>query len=224
MNEVLGATVTLALGVAISPVPVIATILMLLSPRAGRTSTTFLLGWLVGITAAISLTTALGTLIPAGDGGDGGRPVVAAVQALLGVGLLALAARQWRDRPGPRDEPALPEWMTSFTSVSAAKAFGLGALLSAANPKNLLLAAGAGVTFSQADLPTGSMVASIVIWVLIAASTVAIPVVGALSMPDRVAAPLGRLKTWLATNNAAVMCVLLLVIGVNLLGKAIGQA
>ncbi len=223
MTEVLGDTLTLALGVAISPVPVIATILMLLSPAAGRTGASFLAGWLVGITAAISIVTALGALIPAGSGDAGGRPVVGAIQALLGLGLVALAVRQWRGRPGPGDEPELPGWMTGITGVSPGKAFGLGALLAAANPKNLLLAVAAGVAFSQAALPTGSLVVSVAIWVLIAASTVLIPVVAALSMPERVAGPLDRLKTWLTANNAAVMCVLLLVIGVNLVGKALAQ-
>ena len=113
--------------------------------------------------------------------------------------------------------------MNSITSVSPGKAFGLGALLSAANPKNMLLAVGAGVAFSQVDLPTGSLVVSLAIWVLIAASTVLIPVVAALSMPQLVAGPLDRLRNWLAANNSTVMCVLLLVIGGNLLGKALAQ-
>src|SRR5688572_24258878 len=125
---------------------------MLLSPTSNRTATSFLLGWLVGITVAISLFTALGTLMPTRDGDPDSRPVVAAIEALLGLGLLVLAVRQWRGRPGPDDEPELPAWMNGITTLSPAKAFGVGALLSAANPKNMFLAIGAGVTFSQADL------------------------------------------------------------------------
>lgn len=223
MNEVLGATLTLALGVAISPVPIIATILMLLSPTASRTGTSFLLGWIVGISAAISLFTALGTLMPPVEGDKGSQPIVASIQAILGLGLLVLAVRQWRGRPSTDDEPQLPAWMNGITSISMGKAFALGALLSAANPKNLFLAIGAGVTFSQANLESGSLTIAITIWVLIAASTVLIPVVGTLCMPQKVAAPLNELRAWLSINNATVMCVLLLVIGVSLLGKALGQ-
>lgn len=223
MTEAIGTTLTLALGVAISPVPIIATILMLLSPTASRTGTSFLLGWLVGITAAISLFTALGTLMPTEAGNQGSQPVVAVIQAFLGLGLLLLAVRQWRGRPSPDDDPELPAWMNGITSISPGKAFGLGVLLAAVNPKNLFLTIAAGVTFSKADLNMGPLVISIAIWVLIAASTVLVPVLGALSMPQRVAGPLDRLRAWLAANNATVMCVLLLVIGVNLLGKALGQ-
>ena len=42
MNEVMGQILPLALGVAISPIPIIAAILMLLSPRARATSVGYL--------------------------------------------------------------------------------------------------------------------------------------------------------------------------------------
>jgi hypothetical protein len=41
------------LGVAISPIPVIATVLMLLSARARVTAPMFALGWLLGVTAVL---------------------------------------------------------------------------------------------------------------------------------------------------------------------------
>lgn len=45
--------------------------------------------------------------------------------------------------------------------------------------------------------------------------------VGYLAARDRMAAPLDRSRAWLIQNNAAVMAVLLLVIGTVLLGKGI---
>ena len=49
MNQVIGDLLPLAVGVAVSPVPIIAVILMLLSPRAGGTSVGFLAGWVAGV-------------------------------------------------------------------------------------------------------------------------------------------------------------------------------
>jgi len=49
MGEVIGELLPLALGVAISPLPIIAVILILLAPPAGSTSGGFLVGWVVGI-------------------------------------------------------------------------------------------------------------------------------------------------------------------------------
>jgi hypothetical protein len=55
---VIGEILPLAVGIAISPIPIIVAILMLLSPRAKGTSVGFLLGWLAGIVIAIVLSTA----------------------------------------------------------------------------------------------------------------------------------------------------------------------
>ena len=49
MNSVIGEILPLAIAVAISPIPIIAAVLMLLSPRARVTSVAFLLGWILGV-------------------------------------------------------------------------------------------------------------------------------------------------------------------------------
>jgi hypothetical protein len=60
------------------------------------------------------------------------------------------------------------------------------------------------------------------VFVVIAASSVLIPVVGYAVAAERLRAPLDELRGWLVQNNLAVMAVLLLVIGVSLLGKGLG--
>ncbi|MFF0387663.1 GAP family protein [Kitasatospora sp. NPDC004615] len=68
----------------------------------------------------------------------------------------------------------------------------------------------------------GGAVVAVVVFTLIAASTVAVPVSGYLAARDRMTGPLERLRGWLEQNNAVVMTVVLLVIGVALLGRGIG--
>ena len=63
MGPVLGELLPLAVGVAISPVPIIAVILMLFAPRSGVTSAGFLTGWLVGIAAACGIFVVLGSAL-----------------------------------------------------------------------------------------------------------------------------------------------------------------
>ncbi|MFF0292210.1 GAP family protein [Kitasatospora sp. NPDC004614] len=63
---------------------------------------------------------------------------------------------------------------------------------------------------------------AVVVFTLIAASTVAVPVIGYLAARDRMAGPLERLRGWLEQNNVVVMSVVLLVIGAALLGRGIG--
>jgi threonine/homoserine/homoserine lactone efflux protein len=222
MNGVIGTILPLAIGIAISPIPIIAAILMLLSPRAKGTSIGFLLGWVIGILVAVSVFTLLSSALP-GSGTDDSSPVHGVIQLVLGAGLLFLALRSWRSRPKPGEDAELPKWMSAIDTMNAAKGFGLGFLLAAVNPKNLLLGAGAGVAIGSAALSAGSTAVVIGVFTVIAAASVAIPVVAYLVASKRMSGPLESLRTWLVHNNATVMAVLLLVIGFVLIGKGIGS-
>lgn len=221
MGEVIGDVLPLALGVAISPVPIIAVILMLFAPRAGSTSVGFLLGWAVGIVLAVVVFLLLAGLLSDGSG-DGPPTAVSWIKLLLGVLFIVLAAKQWRGRPKPGDEVELPAWMRAIDGFTPARATGLGFLLSAVNPKNLAMAVAAGVAVGGAGLPAGEQTVAAIVYVVIAGSTVAIPVIGYAVAADRMRGPLDELKAWLEANNATVMAVLLLVIGFVVFGKGLG--
>jgi len=82
MRTVVGDNLPVALGVAISPVPIIAVILilMLLAPRANAASLGFLLGWVVGISV---VTIAVALLVdPVDDSDSGGSSTAVAVVQL----------------------------------------------------------------------------------------------------------------------------------------------
>lgn len=222
MNAVIGELLPLALGVAISPIPIIAAILMLLSPKARVTSVGFLLGWLIGIILAVTVFTLLSSILPESDG-DASQPIKGIIQLILGALLFLLALKQWRGRPKEGEEPKLPGWMQAIDKVSFFGAFGFGFLLSALNPKNLIMAAGAGTDIGAAELSTGSIIGVIAIYTLIAASTVLIPVLGYLFAADRLSGTLDALRTWLTKENTVIMAMLLLVIGFSMIGKGIGS-
>lgn len=222
MGSATGDTLPLALGIAISPIPIIAAILMLLSPKARGTSVGFLIGWVLGIVVAVVVFTLLSGLIPAADP-NASKPIAGTIKIVLGLGLLLLALREWRSRPRPGVAAALPKWMSAIDSMTAGRGFVLAFILAAVNPKNLLLAAGAGVAIGTAGLSAGSTTIVILIFVVVAASSVAIPVIGYLVAAEAMRGPLDALRGWLVGNNATVMAVLLLVIGVVLIGKGIGS-
>ena len=224
MNEVVGEILPLALGVAISPIPVIAAILMLLSPKAKGTSVGFLLGWVVGIVVAVTTVTLLASALPEKDAAAS-NPTAGWIKIGLGVLLLLMAVKQWRGRPTGDVVPALPTWMRAIDTMTAVKGAGLGFVLSAVNPKNLIMAAGAGVIIggAEAGLETSAQVVSIAIFTLVAAATVAVPVIAYLVASDRMAGPLESMHQWLVKENATVMAVLLLVIGVAMIGKGLAS-
>jgi threonine/homoserine/homoserine lactone efflux protein len=222
VGSVVGEILPLAVGIAISPLPIIAVILMLLSPRAKATSVGFMIGWLLGIVVAIFVFTLLSLVIPRHS--EGGSSAAGVIKIVLGVLLLFLALRQWRARPAEGEQASLPKWVSAIDSMTAAKAFALAFLLAAVNPKNLLLAASAGLIIGGAGLGVGQgLVIVIIIFVLLAACTVVIPVIGYLIASARLAEPLDKLRGWLVENNATIMSVLLLVLGVAVIGKGLGN-
>src|SRR3954447_26942700 len=194
MGSVIGEILPLAVGIAISPIPIIAVILMLLSPRAKGTSLGFMIGWIAGIVVAIVVFTLLSSIIPQHTGG--GSPVAGVIKIILGLLLLFLALRQWRGRLTKGEEPAMPKWMSAIDTMTAGKGLGLGFLLSAVNPKNLLMAISAGVIIGSVGLPADSMVIVVIVFTVLAASSVAVPVIGYLVAANAMAKPLESLRAW----------------------------
>ena len=107
--------------------------------------------------------------------------------------------------------------------MTPVKALVLGLLLSAVVPKNLLLALSAGVIVGEAFLSGGQAAVVILVFTVIAISTVAVPVIAYLVAPARVSGPLEQLREWLVDNNVTIMVVVLLVIGVVMIGNSIAS-
>lgn len=222
MGSAIGDVLPLALGIAISPIPIIAAILMLLSPAAKSAGVGFLIGWILGIVVAVVVFALLSSLIPEKDA-HATEPIVGSITLVLGLLLLLVALRQWRGRPQGGAEPPLPSWMGAIDSMGAARALLLGFVLACVNPKNLLLAVAAGVAVGAAGLSPGAATGVIAIYAVIASLSVGVPVIAYLVAAERMRAPLGMLRSWLVHNNMTVMAVLLLVLGVVLIGKGIGS-
>jgi threonine/homoserine/homoserine lactone efflux protein len=93
--------------------------------------------------------------------------------------------------------------------------------LSGVNPKNLALTLAAAATIAAAGLTTGEQIGVFAIYVAIASSAVAAPVLVYLIMGERAQDGLNSLKEWLIANNNTVMAVLFVVFGAKLLGDGI---
>ncbi|QIK62051.1 GAP family protein [Leucobacter viscericola] len=222
MTAVIGELLPFALGIMISPIPIIAAILMLLSPKARRTSLGFLAGWAVGIAVATVVFTLLSALIPE-DGASDSKPIAGTITIILGALLLFLSIHEWRSRPRPGAEPAFPKWMAAIDTMTAPRGLALGFALAALNPKNLIMAASAGSVIAAGKMNTGQTITVVILFVIVAAASVGIPVIAYFVASDRLSAALEGMRKWLLTNNAVIMAVLLLVTGVSQIGKGIGK-
>ncbi len=220
MGEAIGAVLPLAVGVALSPIPIIAVVLMLATPRGRANGISFVLGWIVGL--AVAGTVVL--LISGGAGaGDVGAPAtwVDIVELVLGLGLVGLAAVQWRHRPRTGADAGLPAWMTTIDTVTPVKSAGLGVALSALNPKNLLITVGAAAAIAQTGTAPGGEAVALAVFVLLGTVGPAVPLGIYVLLGTRSSAVLASLRGWMAAHNTAIMSVLLVLIGIKLIGDGV---
>ena len=217
MGEAIGAILGQAVGVAISPVPIIAVILMLFSKAAKVNSVSFLLGWIIGLLGAGMI------VLASGISSSNGAPSTTSgwMKVAIGALFVLLGIKQWKGRPKKGETATTPGWMSSIDEFTAPKAFGTGLLLSGVNPKNLGLTIAAAATIGGGELSSGDEFMAMVVFVLIASLTVAAPVILNLVLGSKAEHTLTEMKEWLIDNNATVMSVLFVVLGAKVLGAGI---
>jgi threonine/homoserine/homoserine lactone efflux protein len=220
MGQAIGQVLSFAVGVALSPVPIIGVVLMLGTPSARKNGPAFMIGWIAGLTV-------VGTIVLLVSSGASaskqGQPAdwVNVLKLVLGVLLLAVAVKQWRGRPRRGEQARLPGWMRTIDSFTAVRAASFGVVLSALNPKNLLLAVGAAAAIAQTGVGAGKQAVALAVFVLVGSIGTGAPVVLYFVMGERSKRSLDELKSWMGQHNAAIMAVLCLVIGAKLIGDAI---
>jgi threonine/homoserine/homoserine lactone efflux protein len=220
MGAAIGGSLPLAIGMAISPIPIIALVLVLTAKRGRITGPAFLLGWLCALAVLGAIVLCIAG--PANADSSGSPATwVSWLKIVLGVLLLALAVQQFRGRPADGDAAAMPKWMASVDTIKPPAALGLGAALAVVNPKNLLLGVGGATTIAQTGISGGEQAVAYAVFALIGTLGVGIPVVIYFALGDRSAKILGVIKDWMGKNNAVIMAVLCLLIGVKLIGDAI---
>lgn len=222
MWEVVGELMSPAVGVILSPMPIAGIILMLLSPQALKLAPAFVAGWLAVIAVTLGVMSIFVDADTMIDSSDSPSTFSIVMNIVLGSLMILLAFNAWRGRPKPGETPEMPGWMKAVDKVSVPMAFLLGAMFGGVNPKNLLLNIAAGKTIVAGALNTSQTVSSIVIYAVIASLSVIVPLAWYLASPESAAKKLDGLRGWLTENNATVMTVVFLVLGVNYVGKGIG--
>src|SRR3954466_2099988 len=185
MKEAIGQVLSLGVGVAVSPIPIIAVVLMLATPRARSNGPAFVLGWIIGL--AIVGTIVL--LVSSGaDASSDGEPAtwVSVLKLVLGLALLLVGVHGWRGRPRPGGpDAALPAWMQTIDAFGAPKALAMGVLLSGVNPKNLLLTVAAAAAIAQTGIDAAEQAIALAVFVVIGTLGVGAPVVLYFTLGER---------------------------------------
>jgi threonine/homoserine/homoserine lactone efflux protein len=210
---------------AASPIPAMATIVVLTSHRALRNAVALLLGWSAVL---VLLAVLVGALL-----GDSGPLVREDTKALLNliVGLLLLSFAL-RNLIGARHplagpvageaphSPAVPKWMHALDELRPGRAFGLGAVLLMVSPANIAVYLSALQGLKATETGVGELVLLVALIVAIDLC-ILIPLLVYVCMPRRAAHILGVGKTWLLDHQRAMMSWIFFAFGLLLVVSAV---
>ena len=218
LDDAIGGLLPAAVAVALSPIPIVAVVVVLGAPRARTAGPAFALGWIAGL-LAVSVVVVL--LVGSASDPDSDDPGVNWLKLGIGIVFLLMAAKQWTKRPRPGKEPEVPGWMATIDTATPPRAALLGAALSGANPKNLALTLAAVASIAEAGLDAGDTAIAVALFIAPGSVTVAGSVLFYLVDADRAARPLAAVKQFMSDNNAVIMMVVLLLLGAKLLGDGL---
>ena len=201
-----------ATGIAISPIAILATLLLLTCRRAVANALSFLAGWTAGVAALILLF----VLLVHGMGVSDSDPLwIALAELAIGAGFLLAVGAVWRHRQERRRES--PPWVAAIDSFTTARSVGLGVVLSGANPKVVALSLGAALSLAQANASAAVTAETVGLYCAIGAAGVLVPLSLYLAMPTRASSLLAGLRALLARHETAILMVVGLVIAATFL-------
>jgi threonine/homoserine/homoserine lactone efflux protein len=219
ISQTVGELLPAAAGIALSPFPIVAIILLLSTTKWLASGVAFTIGWLIGLTAIsfVALGLALSTN---GSDGDAGS-VLDWLRLAIGVALIALAIKKWTTRPRDIDQVEMPGWMKSIDSATPTRAVGLGLLLGGLNPKNLAFALAATAALTDVGLDGNGSFLAVVLFVLLSSTSVIAIVIVRIALGQQAQRHLEATKAFMLANNNVIMMVVLLILGTKILGDAI---
>ena len=203
----------LAAVVAISPVPILAVIMMLLTDRERANPLAFLAGWIFILTVLTS-----GALLAGADSVSTTPSKTAAVIfVVVAVGLIALAIHEWRRRPRKGQPQRIEPWTKFLHTVTPPRAFALGVGLVIVAFKDLLSALQAGAVINDASLALGQQIVAVIFFVLFSSLLIIIPIAVAAAFGERSVPTLHRWRQWLERHGRLVLACLFSLIALLLL-------
>ncbi|SIO09476.1 GAP family protein [Agromyces cerinus] len=220
MLQAIGHILPIALAVALSSVPLMATIVILLSPKRGS-ALPYLIGWVLGMAALVFICTVSTQAVPTPRSARQPDVAVGVGEMIVGTGLIVIGIISWRRA---RKDPvaSMPAWLGKMESIGPWSAFGLGVALNI-RPKEILLALAAGLAIRGAGLSGSEAAIVILLYTLIGASTVAVPVIATLIDAKGMQPRLLKMKEWLTRNNRVVTALIMLMVGVFIIGSGLAR-
>ncbi|MFV0427913.1 MAG: GAP family protein [Arachnia sp.] len=219
MLDVIASVIVHAVTVAISPVPLVALVVLMVAGSrvaAGVWASGWFFAVLAGTFAGAVLGGSSAGNFASGSDGAGGVNWFALAVSLF---FLWFAVTSLRKIPAPGEVLPEPKWIGGLASMKLTTVFALVVLLMLVNPKNTALYLSMGATIGAAGVGTAPTVVTIVIVAVIGSATAIGFTLVALILGDKAAAFLAVARGWLIQNNPLIMGLLFLLLGASEAGK-----
>jgi hypothetical protein len=218
MTKALTDIIPFAVGVALSPLPVAALLLMLLSEHETVNGRAYVLGW-IGAVGGLASATVLAHV-----SFEPSHPPVAVRAAELAIGLILVAGAvlAWIRRPRTAADPRPARWLSATDAISQRGAAALAVALALLNLKDATLTIGAGAAISDARITAGQSILALAVFAAVATITVAAPFLFAVVAGQRAKPTLRRWHGWLDRNGTAVGASVISLAGAFLVTAGLG--
>jgi len=211
----MGSVLTLALlglFLAVQPWSVLAAILLVTTPGGVTKELAYVAGWVCVLTALAIVTVVAAPSVPESSAASTSR---AAVELAAGLVFGGWLLKRWR-HPQDVGTSSQPSWMGRLDTMKPIPAFGLGAFL----PSYAVVIAAISELLGT-GLSQGWLALVAVLWVLLASTGVASPLM--VQVTDRANAPAtyARWRGWIVAHSRAVLYAVGGLVCVVLIGKGI---
>lgn len=218
----IGLVLAPGLGAAISPMAIVA-VLILLTAQGGKFRAVLFAAGVFLATLVLATIVLVVSLTAQVHSAGAPSKVASAVSLALGLLLVWFAVKQWRKRPRAGHEVVAPKWMSSLDTMSAPKAFILGVGLAFMNAKNIPLTIATVTTVVQLNAAAWVNIVTLVVFAVLGTLGVAVPVLASVIGGSKLAEKLSDTKGYLVQHNSVILSIVFLLIGAQTIGKAIGH-
>jgi hypothetical protein len=210
MSDLLPQLILLAVGGSIAPPLLLLTILFLGSQRSLSNATALVVGYFA-VCAAVGIA---GLILFGGAVGAGSTTstIGRVISATVGGLLIVLGLRSLLNTPDPDAPP--PRWMESVSSMTPAKAFGIGMVLFPIQIKNLAIFVACINLIATTSFSTQGSIVALVLVLLIFTIPVLVLIGLYTAVPQRASYMLVSLRAWMEKHNRTITVVLCFVFGV----------
>jgi hypothetical protein len=201
----------MAFGIAASPSPIIAIMILMMTSRAKSNAITFLIGWISGLMLVGLIVIFLPGLL---GGAFKSSHNTGFIRIILGSFFLILSFFVARQIPPKGQKAAPPRWLEKLDSFSFRESFAFGFFFSVPNIKNASLVVAGMTTVVNQELDMGQKVIISILFCLVASLGVLIPPGIYLLFQTKAEHLFGTLKRWLISKRALILFLILIIFGV----------